>query len=102
MKYKRIIHFIKQYVDDLSLEELNLVADIIGNMIDRGNYYINWYEEKDARIKLQEQQKEFIKYLEANISACENVSDLLFNHNKELKIYKEVLQKYKEITGDDK
>ncbi len=27
---------------------------------------------------------------------------LLFNHNKEMKVYKEVLQKYKEIIGDDK
>lgn len=46
------------------------------------------------------QKKEFIKYLEANISACENVSDLLFSHNKELKVYREVLQKYNEIIGN--
>lgn len=48
------------------------------------------------------QQKEFIKYLEDEIHSCEVVSDLLFNSNKEMKVYKEILQKYKEIIGDDK
>ena len=43
----------------------------------------------------------FIKYLESEIGCRELISDSLFNHNKELKVYKEVLQKYKEI-GDDK
>lgn len=52
--------------------------------------------------KVETQQKEFIKYLEDEIEGCELVCDLLFNHNKEMKIYKEVLQKYKEIIGDDK
>lgn len=47
------------------------------------------------------QQKEFIKYLEDEIEDCELTSDLIFNHNKEMKIYKEILQKYKEIIGDD-
>lgn len=45
---------------------------------------------------------EFIKYLESEIGCCELISDSLFNHNKELKVYKEVLQKYQEIIGDDK
>nr|DAV89108.1 MAG TPA: hypothetical protein [Caudoviricetes sp.] len=48
------------------------------------------------------QQKEFINYLEDEIHSCEAVSDLLFNSNKEMKVYKEILQKYKEIIGDDK
>lgn len=48
--------------------------------------------------KLQTQQKEFIKYLEDSIQSCEAVSDLLFNSNREMKVYKEILQKYKEIT----
>ena len=47
-------------------------------------------------------QDKFIKYLEDEIEDCELTSDLIFNHNKEKKIYKEVLQKYKEIIGDDK
>ena len=45
------------------------------------------------------QQKEFINYLEDKIHSCEAVSDLLFNSNKEMKVYKEILQKYKEIIG---
>lgn len=60
---------------------------------------------KDVRIEIKEyktQQKEFIKYLEDEIEACELTSDLIFNHNKKMKIYKEILQKYKSITGDDK
>ena len=55
---------------------------------------------KDVRIEIKEyktQQKEFIKYLEDEIEACELTSDLIFNHNKKMKIYKEILQKYKEI-----
>lgn len=128
MEDKRSIPpFMKHYVDDLSLEEINLVADIIEVMIDRKNYYNNWYKEKDTRIKLQEQleniklqkrdytqenilsmklelknrrQKEFIKYLESEIGCRELISDSLFNHNKELKVYREVLQKYNEIIGN--
>lgn len=59
---------------------------------------------KDVRIEIKEyktQQKEFIKYLEDEIHSCEAVSDLLFNSNKEMKVYKEILQKYKSIIGDD-
>lgn len=48
------------------------------------------------------QQQEFIKYLEDEIKACKAVSNLLFNSNKEIKVYKEILTKYKEIIGDDK
>ena len=49
--------------------------------------------------KVETQQKEFIKYLEDEIHSCEAVSDLLFNSNKEMKVYKDILQKYKEIAG---
>lgn len=55
---------------------------------------------KDVRIEIKEyktQQKEFIKYLEDEIQSCEAVSDLLFNSNKEMKVYKKILQKYKKI-----
>ena len=47
----------------------------------------------------KKQQQEFIKYLEDEIKACKAVSDLLFNSNKEMKVYKEILQKYKGIIG---
>lgn len=59
---------------------------------------------KDSKVydslvqKVETQQKEFIKYLEDSIQSCEAVSDLLFNSNREMKVYKEILQKYKEIT----
>lgn len=49
--------------------------------------------------KLKEQQKKFIKYLEDEIQSCEAVSDLLFNSNKEMKVYEEILKKYKSIIG---
>ncbi len=49
--------------------------------------------------ELLEQQEEFIKYLEDEIKACKAVSDLLFNSNKEIKVYKEILQKYRKIIG---
>lgn len=49
--------------------------------------------------KVENQQKEFIKWLESEIKACELTCDLIFNHNKEMKIYKEILSKYKEIIG---
>ena len=48
------------------------------------------------------QQQEFIKYLEDEIKACKAVSDLLFNSNKEMKVYKEILEKYKSIIGGNK
>ncbi len=53
--------------------------------------------------KKETQQKEFIKYLEDEIESYGLTSGLIFNHNKEMKIYKEILSKYKEImSGDDK
>lgn len=51
---------------------------------------------------MKNQQKEFIEWLEENIKACELTSDLIFNHNKEKKIYKEIISKYKSIIGSDK
>lgn len=49
--------------------------------------------------RLKNQQKEFIKYLEDEIEACNLTQNLIFNKIKETKIYKEILQKYKEIIG---
>lgn len=66
------------------------------------NYYVKGLEGtlkeyQQEMNKVVTQQKEFIKYLEDEIEACELTSDLIFNHNKKMKIYKEILQKYKEI-----
>ena len=51
----------------------------------------------NANFQNKNQQQEFIKYLEDEIKACKAVSDLLFNSNKEMKVYKEILTKYKKI-----
>lgn len=57
----------------------------------------------DYKKALEEtQQKEFIKYLEDEIQNCEAVSDLLFNSNREMKVYKEILQKYREMVNGSK
>lgn len=81
-------------------ETKNLLKEVLAQVQDtddafsreRGfmQYKINGYKT---------QQKEFIKYLEDEIHSCEAVSNLLFNSNKEMKVYKEILQKYREIIG---
>lgn len=60
----------------------------------------NFDSKVDVLTEIDTQQQEFIKYLEDEIHSCEAVSDLLFNFNKEMKVYKEILQKYKEIIGE--
>ena len=47
------------------------------------------------------QQKEFIEWLESNLEALEMCDRelILINNKKEIKAYKEVLSKYKEIIG---
>ncbi len=73
---------------------------------ERTKMYQNAYNysqkmESEAII-LEAQQKEFIKYLEDEIESCKLTSNLIFNYNKEMKVYKEILQKYKEIIGAEK
>ena len=50
---------------------------------------------------LLSQQKEFIEWLESNLEALEMCDRelILTNNKKEIKAYKEVLSKYKEIIG---
>lgn len=73
---------------------------------EKENIACDWKDsclENAGKIEILEiQQKEFIKYLEDEIQSCEVASDLLFNSNKEMKVYKEILQKYKEIIGGNK
>ena len=70
---------------------------------EKENIACDWKDsclENAGKIELLEtQQKEFIRYLEDEIQSCEAVSDLLFNSNKEMKVYEKILQKYKEIIG---
>ena len=65
------------------------------------NYKLSelWCDSRGKVRDLENQQKEFIKYLEDEIKSCELICNLIFNRNKEMKIYKEILQKYKEIIG---
>lgn len=61
-------------------------------------------------VKLRNQQKEFIEYLENLIKFYKNrdtyiVADILGSYdlnNIELELLEEILQKYEEIIGDDK
>lgn len=67
----------------------------------KGSHYCSFIDIcKSTKIANYNQQKEFIKYLESKIVGCEIISDSLFNNNKKMKVYKEILQKYKELVGD--
>ncbi len=52
-------------------------------------------------LQFENQQKEFIEWLESNLEALEMCDRelILTNNKKEIKAYKEVLSKYKEIIG---
>lgn len=88
---------------DLLIEENK---ELKKQLEEKENIACNWKDsclENAGKIEILEtQQKEFIRYLEDEIQSCEAVSDLLFNSNKEMKVYEKILQKYKEIIGDDK
>lgn len=55
----------------------------------------------DENIIFKNQQKEFIEWLESNLEALEMCDRelILTNNKKEIKVYKEILSKYKEIIG---
>ena len=58
----------------------------------------NFISGKDVEfINNRTQQKEFIKYLEDEIKLQEEINDIVLATG-----FEEILQKYKEITGDDK
>ena len=86
---------------DLLIEENK---ELKKQLEEKENIACNWKDsclENAGKIEILEtQQKEFIRYLEDEIQSCEAVSDLLFNSNKEMKVYEKILQKYKEIIGD--
>lgn len=60
-------------------------------------------EHLKKEIELKAHQKEFIEWLEANLEALEMCDRelILTNNKKEIKAYKEVLSKYKELIGDN-
>lgn len=56
----------------------------------------------DTHNKCYDQQQEFIKWLEDKIERKRKNATCTFEYNDTVLPLKEVLQKYKEITGDDK
>lgn len=86
---------------DKEIDELKKQVENINEMIEKCGF-VNIEQVMLNYCGLLTQQKEFLKYLENEIHSCEAVSDLLFNSNKEMKVYKEILQKYKSIIGDNK
>lgn len=87
--YKDVRMEIKEYKNQLEdKEDFIKKLQAAKDRLDKYNYEITM------------QQQEFINWLEAEIKGYEAISDLLFNHNKELKAYKEILSKYKEIIGE--
>ena len=68
---------------------------------------VNYKSEHNMRVYFGTQQKEFIKYLEDEISKWHNNYDS-YNYEHEIEeptaeeLVNEILQKYKSIIGDDK
>ena len=111
------IRQLKKQLEDTN-EELELVrCDLHNRTSERNGYYRN------IEI-LENQQKEFIKYLENRIDICDGFLDTVksdlqetpygvISANEDIttrikenetahKVYEEIVQKYKEIIGDDK
>lgn len=63
------------------------------------NEMINWKEES---IELKQQQKEFIKYLQEEINVQIQEESIGCEITNKRYILEEILNKYKEIIGDDK
>lgn len=81
------------------LEDMTLCRDIASG---------HRKEVQDREVILLTQQKEFIKYLEDEIKELQKIKeteldyDILQDVITQLLDYKEILQKYKEIIGEDK
>lgn len=100
---KKQLEFYKDLSEQLQRENKKIKKQLeeINKMIEKCGF-VNIEQVMLSYCGLIAQQKELINYLEDEIHSCEAVSDLLFNSNKEMKVYKEILQKYREIIGDDK
>lgn len=91
-KRNLISKFDKEYDEEDKKKNPN--RDYAGIMPDAEEIYRRYYTMKN-------QQKEFIEYLQNNIESLEFCDNefILSNHKKEIKAYKEILSKYKEIIG---
>ena len=61
----------------------------------------NLQEQLSNSHQIKAQQREFIEWLEDGIRILEMLEEtfILINYKNEIRIYKEILSKYKEITG---
>ena len=93
-KRNLISKFDKEYDEEDKKKNPN--RDYAGIMPDAEEIYRRYYTMKN-------QQKEFIEYLQNNIESLEFCDNefILSNHKKEVKAYKEILLKYKEIIDTD-
>ena len=96
MEKEREIKELKKQLKDLFNENSNLRKKLEKSMTFQDYEYT-----LNKKIQLENQQKEFIEWLEANLEALEMCDRefILTNNKKEIKSYKEVLSKYKEIIG---
>ena len=122
---RKDINYYKNMTSRLKKEnqELNKQVEVSNELVAQGtltemklrNEVNRWRKEyqdtyKDVRIEIKEyktQQKEFIKYLEDEINKLvKEYGNYVYDDYSEEKgkydSYQEILQKYKEIIGDDK
>lgn len=97
---KKQLEFYKDLSEQLERENKKIKKQLeeINKMIEKCGF-VNIEQLMLSYCGLIAQQKEFINYLEDEIHSCEAVSDLLFNFSKEMKVYKEILQKHREVIG---
>ena len=113
---------LKKENQELKQKYLNAVSDYETTMAEKNELKkqleenkdkINWYENFEInktidklRIKHNNQQKEFIEYMTKTIEEleCEDVDDEEMKGYliQRIDTFKEILQKYKSIIGDDK
>lgn len=95
----------EEYINILEQDSAELKKQL------KPNYYVKGlegtlkeYQQEMNKVTIQ--QKEFIKYLEDEINVLNIVNSasfgLSFENEITRKVYQEILQKYKEIIGDDK
>nr|DAE35556.1 MAG TPA: hypothetical protein [Caudoviricetes sp.] len=96
---------------DMQIEVYEQLIDHLQKKAELGDHYKHLYSEvkkqkENKQLQQENQQKEFIKYMNGTIEdiETENVDDEEMKGYLIQRIYtfKEILQKYKEIIGDDK
>ena len=120
--YKKECEELKKQLEEKNKHQIFIDTQNIEERYAEGLYQ-DYLEEENKKYK--NQQKEFISYLENEIDICDSFLDTVKSDLQEIpygvisagktyittrikenetahKVYKEILQKYKEIIGDDK